>query len=96
MNISNIKVVITEKDLNSIVTDVLTEYVHVDGLIIDKILIDEKISLSGSYKYKLSIPFNVDISIKRVENNVLYLSIDKINVKNLKIFTSLHPPLSVP
>lgn len=89
MNISNIKVVITEKDLNSIVTDVLTEYVHIDGLNIDKILIDEKISVSGSYKYKVSIPFNVDISIKKVENNTLYLSIEKINVKNLKIFKGI-------
>lgn len=89
MNISNIKVVITEKDLNSIVADVLTEYVHIDGLKIDKILIDEKISVSGSYKYKVSIPFNVDISIKNVENNILYLSIEKINVKSLKIFKGI-------
>ncbi len=89
MNISNIKVVITEKDLNSIITDVLTEYVHIDGLKIDKILIDEKISVSGSYKYKVSILFNVDISIKKVENNTLYLSIEKINVKNLRIFKGI-------
>ena len=89
MNISNIKVVITEKDLNSIVSDVLTEYVHVDGLKIDKILIDEKISVSGSYKYKVSIPFNIEISITSVENNTLYLSIEKINVKSLKIFKGI-------
>lgn len=89
MNISNIKVVITEKDLNSIITDVLTEYVHVEGLNIDKILIDEKISVSGSYKYKVSIPFSIDISIKSVENNILYLAIEKINVKSLKIFKGI-------
>lgn len=89
MNISNIKVVITEKDLNSIITDVLTEYVHVEGLNIDKILIDENISVSGSYKYKVSIPFSIDISIKSVENNILYLVIEKINVKSLKIFKGI-------
>lgn len=89
MKISNIKVVITEKDLNSIVTDVLTEYVHVDGLKIDKILIDETISVSGSYKYKVSIPFDIDISIKKVEENSLYLSIEKINVRSLKIFKGI-------
>lgn len=89
MNISNIKVVITEKDLNSIISDVLTEYVHVEGLSIDKILIDNKINVVGSYKYKVSIPFSVDISIKNVENNILHLSIDKINVRSLNIFKGI-------
>lgn len=86
MNISNINIVITEKDLNSIVSDVLTEYVHIDGLNIDKILIDDKISVSGSYKYKLSIPFHIEISINKVENNILYLSVEEIKVKRIKIF----------
>lgn len=86
MNISNIKVIITEKDLNSIVSDVLTNYVHIDGLTIDKILIDENINVVGSYKYKVSIPFSIDISIKKVESNILYLSLDAINVKSFKVF----------
>lgn len=89
MNISNIKVIITEKDLNSIVTDVLTEYVNIDGLNIDKILIDENINILGSYKYKVSIPFSIDISIKNVENNSLYFSVEKINIKSVKVFKGI-------
>ncbi|MEG1257171.1 DUF1232 domain-containing protein [Clostridium sp.] len=89
MKISNIKVTITEKDLYSIITDVLKDYVEIEGLIIDKILIDKDIVITGSYKYKLVIPFSMNISIKNVENNILYLYIDKINVKNLKIFKGI-------
>lgn len=89
MKISNIKISITEKDLYSIVVDVLRDYVPVEGLKIDKILVDKNINVIGSYKHKLSIPFSVDISINKVENNKLYLSIDKINVKSLKIFKGI-------
>lgn len=89
MKISNIKVAITEKDLYSIITDVLKDYVSIDDLIINKILIDKNINIVGSYKYKVAIPFSVKISIIKVESNNLYLSIDKINVKNLKIFNGI-------
>ncbi len=89
MKISNIKISLTEKDLYSIVVDVLRDYVHVEGLKIDKILVDKNINVVGSYKHKVSIPFSVDISINKVENNKLYLSIDKINVKSLKIFKGI-------
>ncbi|WP_346891302.1 YkvA family protein [Clostridium sp. UBA3887] len=89
MKISNIKISITEKDLYSIVVDVLRDYVPVEGLKIDKILVDKNINVVGSYKHKVSIPFSVDISINKVENNKLYLSIDKINVKSLKIFKGI-------
>ena len=43
MKISNIKVTITEKDIYSIITDVLNDYVDIDGLKIDKILVDKNI-----------------------------------------------------
>ncbi|WP_346894985.1 YkvA family protein [Clostridium sp. UBA7503] len=89
MKISNIKISITEKDLYSIVVDLLRDYVPVEGLKIDKILVDKNINVVGSYKHKVSIPFSVYISINKVENNKLYLSIDKINVKSLKIFKGI-------
>lgn len=89
MQISNINVVVTEKDLYSIINDVLKEYVEVDGLVIDKVLIDKTIIVSGTYKYKVTIPFTINISVERVENNIVYLSIEKINVKNLKIFKGI-------
>lgn len=89
MKISNIKITITEKDLYSIIMDVIKDYVEIEGLVIDKILIDKDIKVTGSYKYKLVIPFSVNISIKSVADNILYLSIDRINVKNLKIFSGV-------
>ncbi|MDU1411185.1 MAG: YkvA family protein [Clostridium sp.] len=89
MKISNIKVTITEKDIYSIITDVLNDYVDIDGLKIDKILVDKNIYVLGSYKYKITIPFELNISINSVSNNVLTLSIDKIKVKSLKIYSGI-------
>lgn len=89
MNISNIKVTITEKDIYSIINDVLRDYVDIEGLKINKVLIDKNIYVEGSYKHKVEIPFSVYISIKNIKNNTLTLTIEKINVKNLKIFNGI-------
>ncbi len=89
MKISNIKVTITEKDLYSIVSEVLDKYIKIPGIAINKILIDEYISVSGVYKNKITIPFELGISIKGVKNNVLYLTIEKINVKKIRIINSI-------
>lgn len=89
MNISNIKVAITEKDIYSIINDVLRDYVDIEGLKINKVLIDKNIYIEGSFKHKVELPFSVYISIKSIQNNTLVLTIEKINVKNLKIFNGI-------
>lgn len=86
MKISNIKVTITEKDMYSIITDVLNDYVDIKGLTISKILIDNNIYVMGNYKHKINIPFEVYFSISGLDNNVLALSIDNVKVKSLKIY----------
>lgn len=89
MKISDIKVTITEKDLFSIIRDVFNDYVKVEGLSFEKILIDKNIELYGTYKNKINIPFSLIISIKEVKDNILTLGIEKVNIKNHKVFGGL-------
>jgi len=89
MKISNIKVVLTEKDLYSIVTEVLSKYIKLPELKISKILVDKCIIINGSYVNKVTVPFSINVSIIDVANNSLTLAVDKVNVKKLSILNSI-------
>lgn len=89
MKISNIKVVITEKDILSIITEVFTKYIKMPELKISNILVDKCIIINGSYDTKITVPFSVNISIIDVANNCITFSVDKVNVKKLSIFKSI-------
>ncbi len=85
MRITNIKVIITEKDLHSIINDVFSTYISMPELKIEKILIDKEIYIFGRYTKKISIPFELQMSLIEVTDNTLSLSIDRIVIKKLKI-----------
>lgn len=85
MRITNIKVIITEKDLHSIINDVFSTYISMPELKIEKILIDKEIYIFGRYTKKISIPFELQMSLIEVTDNTLSLSIDRIAIKKLKI-----------
>jgi len=89
MKISNIKVVITEKDILSIITEVFTKYIKMPELKISNILVDKCIIINGSYDTKITVPFSVNISIIDVANNCITFSVNKVNVKKLSIFKSI-------
>lgn len=89
MRITNIKVIITEKDLHSIVNDVFSTYISMPELKIEKILIDKEIYIFGRYTKKISIPFELQMSLIEVTDNTLSLSIDRIVIKKLKIINRI-------
>ncbi len=86
MNISELKVILTEKDLLSIINDVLKNYVNLPQLKIDKLLIEDYLCIQGSYNYGINIPFDAKVSIEEVEDNRLYIVLQSINIKKIKIF----------
>lgn len=86
MNISELKVILTEKDLLSIINDVLKNYVNLPQLKIDKLLIEDYLCIQGSYNYGINIPFDAKVSIEEVEDNRLYIVLQSVNIKKIKIF----------
>lgn len=89
MKISNVKIYITERDLCEIAQETIEKYIKIQGLVISKILIGDNINISGIYKNKIKIPFDVSISIEEVINNKLILRIERIYVKKIKVINSL-------
>ncbi|MEG0774919.1 DUF1232 domain-containing protein [Clostridium sp.] len=89
MDISNIKVILTEKDLEGIVNEVLSNYMKISEIKIIRVAIDKLITINGTFTKKISIPFEIKISILDLQHNELTLIINKINIKKLKISNSL-------
>lgn len=86
MNISELKVILTEKDLLSIINDVLKNYVNLPQLKINKLLIEDYLCIQGSYNYGINIPFDAKLSIEKVEDNRLHIVLQSINIKKIKMF----------
>jgi len=85
MKISAVSVTLSSRDLLSMIDD----FVEVEGLNIDKIDIADLISVSGTYKRGISIPFDISIGFGNVVNNVVNIKIMNVNVLNLSILSSI-------
>lgn len=85
MNISNAKAVLTEHDILSIIED----YVQVEGLKIDSIDIKEIIVVRGSYKKRITIPFEIKLAIGSIKDNILNVKILKLNVLKIAILKKI-------
>ncbi len=85
MKISNVKALLTEKDILSIIDD----YLSIEGLTIDSIEIKEIITIKGSYKKKIKIPFKVKIGIGNIDNNILNIKIFSIHILKLGVLSSI-------
>lgn len=94
MKITAVKAVLTGQDLLGI----LREYVVVEGLKFEKIEINELITIYGSYKKGITIPFKAQVGIGNIIENTVNLKIFNLNVmkigvlslvKNLALKTSL-------
>lgn len=81
MNISNVKALLTEYDLLSIIED----YVQVEGLKIDSIDIKELIVVRGSYKKRITIPFEIKLGFGSIKDNIVNIRIFKLNVLKIGI-----------
>lgn len=85
MNISSVKVALTGEDLLSIIN----EFVTVDGLVLDKIEIEDEIKLYGSFTKGITINFVAALKLMRIENGIIHGEITYFKIAKIKIFSIL-------
>ncbi|EDS77505.1 conserved hypothetical protein [Clostridium botulinum C str. Eklund] len=85
MNISNVKVRLTEEDILTI----LEEFLNIKELNIYNIKIGELIEVKGSYKKGIKINFEVTLGLGSIDNNVLKLRLFKVKLGILRVCTGL-------
>ncbi|WP_147565250.1 YkvA family protein [Clostridium tyrobutyricum] len=90
MKISAAKFKLTDQDVLSLITD----YIHLDGVEIKNILIDEIITIEGNYTNKLKMSFQIKIGLGNIKDNILNLKIYNLKVYKLKIFNSIKDIIS--
>jgi uncharacterized membrane protein YkvA (DUF1232 family) len=69
--------------------DMIKEYVKVEGLTIKEIKIDELITVFGSYKKGVEIPFQAVLGIGSIHNNIINVKIFEFKVAKVGILTSI-------
>lgn len=81
MKVSAVKVVLTEEDILSMIHD----YVQIEGLKVDSIEIKELITIRGSYKKKITIPFVAKIGLGNIHGNIINIKVLNVNVLRIGI-----------
>jgi uncharacterized membrane protein YkvA (DUF1232 family) len=87
MKVSEVKAVLTEEDLLSILKDFVE--VEVEGLTFTKVMIDDLIIIEGMYKKGVSVPFRAKVGIGNVYDNILNVKIFDINVAKIGILNGI-------
>ena len=82
MNISEVKVKLSNRDILSIIN----EFVKIDGLELKSVIITDGVILKGTFKKGISIDFQVKADILECKENKIFAKISKVNVLNLGIF----------
>ncbi|MCY6355088.1 YkvA family protein [Clostridium sp. ZS2-4] len=85
MNISDIRVRLTEADL----LGMIVENVKLQGLEIEKIQIKELIKVEGYYTKGLKIGFSISLGLGSVENNILKLRLFNIRVAKIPVWSKI-------
>jgi uncharacterized membrane protein YkvA (DUF1232 family) len=85
MKLTSAKVKLTSKDI----LDIIEEYVNIDGLNIKEIKIDELITVYGSYKKKVDIPFQATVGIGSIKDNIINIKIFEFKVAKVGILRSV-------
>lgn len=81
MKISSAKIQITQSDLMSIIDD----FLEIEGFKVQNISIDELITISGTYKKTVEVPFKIIVGVGSVNSNILNLKIFELKLGKLKI-----------
>lgn len=81
MKVSAVKVTLTESDVLSIIHD----YLEIEGLKIENIEIKELIIVKGTYKKKITIPFEAKIGLGNIYGNIVNAKLFNINVSKIGI-----------
>ena len=82
MKISEVKV----KFLGSDVLSIINEFVKVDGLTLNSIIINDGIELNGRFKKGFNIEFSIRAEILGCNNNIISARLSKVKVFKLGIF----------
>ena len=85
MNISEVKVGLTGEDILSIID----EFVKVEGLDLNEIIIEENIKIRGSYTKGIKIDFECVLKLKRIENGIIHGEVLSFKISKLKIASIL-------
>jgi uncharacterized membrane protein YkvA (DUF1232 family) len=85
MKISAVSITLSSRDLMSMIED----FVEVEGLKIDKIDMGDLLTISGSYRKVINIPFEVKIGFGNVVNNIVNVRIMNVNILKLNILSSI-------
>ena len=81
MKVSTVKVVLTEKDI----LEIIDEFVKVEGLVISKLEVKEIITVHGSYKKGVAVPFVANVGIGSIHGNIINIKIMDVKVAKLGI-----------
>lgn len=85
MKLTNANAKLSSKDA----LNIINEYVKVDGLTIKEIKIDNLITVHGSYKKRVEIPFQGTLGIGSIKDNVVYVKIFEFKVAKVGILSSI-------
>jgi len=85
MKLSNAKIRVTPEDI----INIIEEYVNVEGLIIKDINLGEIITITGSYKKGIEIPFEALIGFGNIKDNIIYIKVYKFKVYKLGVLKSI-------
>lgn len=85
MKLSNAKIRVTSEDI----INAIEEYLNIEGLIIKDIKLDEIITISGSYKKGVEIPFQATIGFGNIKDNIIYVKIFKFKIYKLGVLKSI-------
>lgn len=82
MKISNVRAVLTEEDILSIVKD----YVKIEGLTFSSLEINDLIYVTGCYKKGITIPFKAAVGIGNIYDNKINVKIFDIKIAKVGVF----------
>lgn len=82
MNISDVNIRLTSEDIKSIIDD----FLHIPGLNITDIKVDKHISIIGSFKKFVTIPFMIEVGIDRVQKHNILLMLKRVEIVKVPIF----------
>jgi uncharacterized membrane protein YkvA (DUF1232 family) len=85
MKLTNVIVRLSSKDT----LNIINEYVKVEGLIIKDVKIDNLITVYGSYKKGVEIPFECIVGLGSIQGNVVNIKIFEFKVAKLGILSTI-------
>lgn len=77
MKVTNAKIRLTSEDI----LNVIEEYIHVEGLNIKEIELKELITINGSYKKGVEVPFQASVGFGNIKENII-----NVKIFNFKVF----------